>query len=171
MLHLPALFFLLLLALMLILPHEELPPPLPVETSARDIIWSRMTAEGEVIHMHASALHRRSDGVVTVEDVRIQTRQQKNNLLLRGTQGETDNAYRQIVLRNASGELTTRNGARVSLSLKSARYHLDGSRLHGTQVNIHQTNGTLSGENFLWEDVTMRLQGNVRASFLPPPRR
>ena len=165
----PALSFLMLLALVvLLLPDEQLPPPLPVETTASDIVWSRMTAAGETIRLRAHHLQRRSDGVVVVEEVEISTRQQKNNLRLRGKQGRTDTTYRQIRLAEANGELITAAGARVTLSLAAALYSLDGSHLQGEQVKIHQTDGNLSGDIFLWDDENMVLRGNVRATYLPP---
>lgn len=166
LLHFPSVFFLLLLvATVFIFPGEERLPPIDNEVRAEGIVWSRYTEAGEVVRLAAPLMVRRVDGRVEVEQVRIDTRQRGYAVYLQGARGATDSQYQQIRLQDTVGEIIN-NGERISLSLASAVYDLDGSqRLQGSGVVIRKGENEFSGERLLWDNEHLRLQGRVRASY------
>lgn len=164
--HLPTLLFLSLLALAVFwLPPDEFSQPIAAETKATDIVWSRHTEAGKVAQIKAPYLHRQADGIVSIQDIIIEAQHDENTVSLMGKQGVTDGAYQQISLSAAHAELDSADG-RVTLSLKSAVYRLDGGNLlRGEQVDIHQHSNIITGDFFLWEGSEMKLYGNVQASY------
>ena len=163
LLHLPALAFLLLAAGVFLLPQEKRLPPITAEITANDIAWQRITALGQVINLSTDHLQRQADGTVEAKDVKIEFAEQ--GAYLYGKHGITDTIYEKIRLTGASGELITPTGKRITLSMASALYYIDGTQLLGKSVNIHQHNDRLTGDTFHLDGSTMRLRGNVRASY------
>ena len=166
----PALSFLALLALAVIfLPQEEDIAPLRTETTASDIVWSRITEKGETARMSADTLRQDADGIVKVQVVKIEVaHEDDNNLTLRGDEGVTDNTYEEISLSNTNGRLVTSDGAHITLSLATAVYRLDGSHLEGQQAKIHQGNEEIVADEFIWDSEDIVLRGNVQASYVVP---
>lgn len=168
LLHLPSLFFLLLLAVAIFfLTAEESFSPLNTESEATDVVWSRHTPEGEVVRMRATHIQRRQDGVVGIKQVDIHSESDDIRIHLYGEEGETDVNYQQIHLSTADGELTISNGDRITLSLEAALYYLDGNYLQGKNARIIQPDRRLSGDYFVWNGEDIILRGNVAASYLP----
>ena len=167
LLHLPSLLFLLLLAVVVFfLTVEEPFTPLNTESEATDIIWSRHTAQGEVVRMRAQHIEQRQNGIVNVRQVDIDSIIKGVRIHLHGEEGETDTHYQQIHLSVANGEILLPESGNVTLSLQTALYHLDGSRLQGNNARLLQPEGSLSGDYFIWNGEDIILRGNVVASYL-----